>query len=54
LNQGSQTGDRAAFRLSRKVRAFKARTPKGIVIVDDNALERLDIYKDINLIDITF
>jgi len=39
LAQGSAAvGDRAAFRLSKKVRAFKAKSPKGIVIVDDNAL----------------
>jgi len=38
LTQGSLAGgDRAAFRLSKKVRVFKARSPRGIVIVDDNA-----------------
>ena len=38
LAQGSAAvGDRAAFRLNKKVRAFKARSPRGIVIVDEDA-----------------
>ena len=38
LTQGSSTGDRAAFRIGKKMKVFKANRPRGIVVVDENAV----------------
>ena len=38
LTQGSSTGDRAAFRIGKKMKLFKANRPRGIVVVDENAV----------------